>query len=174
MWYCVHVVHVVLCTCGTMYVYCVVVVSWHAYSLCCTPCRTCILLCCMLGVGTCIVCTSGIYIIVVLYIGCMRMHFVVSCVVCRCMSCDVHCVCIHVVLCRTSDVGVCIVLCFTLDVDTCIAWCCMLCVVVWVWCTLCVCEHGWGEDTRCLLSVATNLECVRNKDKGGSQGLIKG
>jgi len=76
MWYCVCVVHVVLCTNGTMYVYYVDVVSWHAYSLCCTLCSTCIFLCCMPSVRTCIVwyCKLGIDVWVVLYIECMCMH----------------------------------------------------------------------------------------------------
>jgi len=65
MWYCMHVVHVVLCTCGPMYVHCVcgivtcvfvVLHSMYLYVLCCT-----------LDVG----------VFFMLYIRCRCMHCVV-------------------------------------------------------------------------------------------------
>jgi len=52
MWYCVHVIHAMLWECNTnMYVHYLVVVLGHVYLLCCTLCSTCIMLCCMPGVG---------------------------------------------------------------------------------------------------------------------------
>ena len=68
MWYYVHGIHVVLCTCNTMYVHCVVMALTcvfnllyivYVYLLCYkyTPdVCVCIVLCCILGVDVCVVC----------------------------------------------------------------------------------------------------------------------
>jgi len=77
-----------------------------------------------------------VHICLVLYIGCRCMYCVVMYTGCGGMYCVVlytKCRC----MCGISGVG------------ACIPWCCMWGVVVCMWCTLCVCAHGWGEGIGC-------------------------
>ena len=84
MWYCVHVIHVVLRACGIMCVHHVVMVLWHVYSLCGTLCRymywmvfhigyrwmhcivytRCRCMCYMSGIGACVACCCKVYVAV--------------------------------------------------------------------------------------------------------------
>ena len=90
-------------------------------------------------------------------------------------------------LCFTSDVGVCVLcrcmhvyfivlytrcryMCCMLGVVASIAWCCMSCVVICVWCTLCVCVHDWREEKALgYFRVWQPIRCVCRKNKGKSK-----
>ena len=161
IWDWVHVVHVVVQACSTMYVHCVVTVSWHVYSLCCTLC--------------------GYMYYVVLYIEYRRMSCVVYQVYVYEFCGVAHCVWMYASWCTLRRYMCCVVsytkhssklytLCRCMwcmsGVGACIAWCCMKCVIVCVWCTLCVGAHGLGEGTRCFSGVETDQECIRNRNKG--------
>ena len=90
--------------------------------------------------------------------------------------------CIHICIlwCCTSGIDGCIVLyiglrcmCGMSGVGACITCCCMSCVVVCVWCTLCICAPGWGEGTGCLLGVETNpVSIQRNKGRSKDRWRI--
>ena len=122
MWCCAHIVKVVFGTCGNgvcvglsaCQTCCVVTVSWHVYSLCCTLCgyMYCVVLyienrrmSCVIfgvyvyefcGVPHCVLmyifwCTLCMYMCFILsYTWCRSMYYVVLCTMYSCMYCVVH------------------------------------------------------------------------------------
>ena len=108
-------------------------------------------------------CTSGIGVWVVLYTGCMCMHFVTLHVMCGWMSSDVH----FAHICTYTRCRCRCMWCIS-SIGAYGAWCCMVCVVVCVWCTLHLCAPGGGEGIGCLMRVANDLVCVQ-KNKGRSK-----
>lgn len=160
-WCCVHIVQVMSCTCDFVYTLC----RW---------CYVYVVLC------TCCTCGTGVHVILCAYHTCCVSVYVVLCMWIvfswyhdMCIHCVVLCVCICVVLyieCRSMHYAVLYTgwrcMCGMLSVGVGIAWCCMPCMVLCVWCTLCVCAPSWGESIGCLSSVAINLDYVQNKENG--------
>ena len=156
IWCCVHDCKVVHWVCGAMYM----LYMWcYVHVVLCTY-RACDVMhmWCRAHVMHVMLCTFGsvytLYASAIYMWHCVHVVQVVPC------TCDV----VHK-LCRWWQ---CTCGTYGTSVDAFISWCYMTCVDVCVWCTLRVCAHGWGEGTGFLSSVATNLECIQNKDKGGS------
>lgn len=172
IWCHVHIVHVVPCTCGIVYT----LYSGVVYTLCrWSHVHVMLWTCCACGAEYKWYYVHVVHMVLVYVWYCVHivdvvlwawniMHNVVMVLQCVCSVCSTLCRRMHWVVSCTG----CRCMCCMWGVDACVTWICMSYVVVCVWCTLCVCAHGWGEGTRPLSGVATNPMCYK-KNQGRSK-----